>query len=168
MTYKSLQATIRENIVNAILALPGWPSEVPVVKLGIPQDAFRLGYRTLVGVCLTDDAWTSIDLGLGDQLDQPATVEVQVVVYSTSEASPTGAFEPDDGNIDGLVGLLLGSNRAGYGPGLRSADVGVPNETGEVHCRGVKTNIVADQARAEGTGGAIAKIINFRTTVFPL
>lgn len=164
----SRQSAIRENTVAAILAIPNWPDDVPVEKLGIPQDAFRRGYRTMVGVCLTDDVWTSIDLGLGDPLDQPATVDVQVIVYSTSEGSPSGALDADDGRIDSLVGLLLGSNRPGYGPGLRSADVGVPNDTGPIRLRAVKTAIMADQARAEGNGGALAKIINFRTTDFGL
>ena len=35
MTFPSRQATIRDNIVAAILALPDWPSDVPVMKLGM-------------------------------------------------------------------------------------------------------------------------------------
>lgn len=168
VTLLSRQATIRDNIVAAILALPNWPSDIPVLKLGIPQDAFRLGYRKLVGVCLTDDTWQNIDEGLADYLDKPAEVDIQIIIYATSEVSPVGAFEPDDGNIDGLFGLILGSNRPGYGPGLRSANVGVPFDTGPVYCRAVKTNLIADQARAEGAGGALAKVINMRTTTLVL
>jgi len=164
MTDLSRQAALRENIVNAIKALPNWPSHVPVMKLGIPQDAFRMECRTMVGVCLTDEVWQNIDKGLGDYLDKEATVDVQIVVYSTSELMPSGALEPEDGNIDGLVGLILGSNRPGYGTGLRSVNVGVPFDTGPVYCRAVKTNLVADQARAEGSGGGLAKVINMRTT----
>lgn len=168
MTNLSRQAALRENIVAAILALPSWPSDVPVLKLGIPQDAFRMGYRKMVGVCLTDDVWQDIDEGLGDFLDKEATVDIQIVVYSTSEATPTGALEPEDGDIDGLIGLILGSNRPGYGGGLRSVNVGVPFDTGPVRCRAVKTHLVADQARAEGAGGALAKVINMRTTTLVL
>jgi hypothetical protein len=164
----SRQAAIRANIVAAILALPDWPLDVPVEKLGIPSDAFHMGHRTMVGVCLTDDAWRNLDEGLDDPLDHEAEMEVQIVVYSTSEASPTGALEPDDGNIDGLVGLILGSNRPGYGPGLRSADVGAPFDVGAVRCRAVRTQLMAEQKRAEGSGGALAKIIMMRTTALPL
>lgn len=168
MTLPSRQAAIRDNIVAAILALPDWPSDVPVEKIGIPQDCFRRGYRTMVGVCLTDDVFLNIDEGLDDPLDHEAEMDVQVVIYSTSEASPAGAFEPDDGRIDSLTSLILGSHRPGYGPGLRSADVGVAGDTGAIRCRGVKSSLMADQARAEGAGGAIAKILNMRTTAFGL
>jgi hypothetical protein len=168
MTLPSRQASIRDNIVAAILALPNWPADVPVEKLGLPQDAFHRGYRTMVGVCLTDDTWQNIDEGLDDYLDKQAEIDVQIVVYSTSEGSPTGALEPDDGNIDGLIGLLLGSHRPGYGPGLRSADVGAPFDVGAIRCRAVKTSLIADQKRAEGSGGALAKVIMMRTTTLPL
>lgn len=164
----SITATIRDNIVAAIRALPGWPQEVPVEKLGLPQDAFFRGHRAMVGVCLTTDKWTSIDLGLGDNLDQPCEMDLQIVVYATSELSPAGALDPDDGNIDGLVGMLLGSNRAGYGRGLRDVDVGVPSQTGAVRCRAVSTSLMADQKRAEGAGGAMAKVLSMRTTVVAL
>lgn len=150
MTLLSIQAQIRDNIVAAILALPTWPAEVPVEKLGLPTDAFYRGYRRMVGVCLTEDEWHSLDLGLNDPLDQPATMELSIVVYSTSELSPVGALEPDDGMIDGLVGAILGSGRGGYGPGLRSADVGVPGQTGAVRCRAVRTQLMADEKRALG------------------
>lgn len=168
MTIPSKQAIIRDNIVAAILALPGWPSGVAVEKLGLPTDAFHRGHRTMVGVCLTEDVWNSLDLGLDDPLDQPSEMDVNIVIYSTSELSPAGALEPDDGNIDGLLSLILGSGAAGYGRGLRTADVGVPFVTGGIRMRAVKTTLMADQKRAEGAGGAIAKILLMRTTAVPL
>lgn len=160
--------TIRTNIVNAILALPGWPSGVPVEKLGIPHDVFFRGPRTMVGVCTTEEAWTDLEEGIGDYIDRMAEADVSVVVFSTSELSPAGALEVDDGNIDGLVSIILGSRVGGIGPGLRSADVGVPGETGAVRCRAVKTQLIADARRAEGSGGGLAKVILFRTTALPL
>jgi hypothetical protein len=169
MVMISRQAVIRDNIVAAIKALPGWPPDVPVEKLGLPADAFHRDHRTMVGVCMTDEAWTSIDLGLGDPVDQPAEMNVQIIVYATSESGdPAAVFSPDDGNIDGLVSKILGSNVPGYGPGLRNADVGVPGETGAVRLRAVRTQLIAEQKRAEGSGGALAKIIQMRTTALPL
>lgn len=166
----SIQGQIRDNVVAAILALPNWPSDVPVEKLGIPPDAFQRGYRTMVGVCLTDDTWTpqAITSGLGDYNDKESEIDLAIVVYSTSEASPSGALESDDGMIDGLVTAILGSNRAGYGPGIRAVDLGVAGVTGGLHLIAVKTQIVADAKRAEGSGGALAKVIMCRTTALAL
>ena len=169
MTMPSRQWAIRKNIVNAILALPGWPADVPVELLGLPADAFHRSHRTMVGVCVTDDTWLSPDSGIGDYVDQAAEMEVQIIVYSTSESGdPSGVFDPDDGNVDGLCGLILGGNSGEYGPGLRSADVGVPGETAAVRLRAIRTQLIAEQKRAEGSGGALAKVIMMRTTTFPL
>lgn len=168
MSLPSKQATIRDNVVAAIKALPNWPADWPVEKIGIPQDLFYRGLRRAVGVCLTEDTWHSLDLGLSDPLDQPAEMDLVIVVYATSELSPTGALEPDDGGIDGIVGLILGSNAVGYGAGLRSADVGVAFVTGGVRCRAVKTAVMADEHRSVGNGGGLAKLLFLRTTAFGL
>jgi hypothetical protein len=164
------QSVIRENIKNAILGLPDWPSDVAVEKVGLPADVFQMGRRTMVGVCITDDSWLSVDTPIGDYVDQAAEMNVQIIVYATSESGgeTSSVFEPDDGRIDTLVGLILGSNSGGYGPGLRSADIGVPGETAAVRLRAVKTQLIAEQKRAEGSGGALAKIIMMRTTTLPL
>lgn len=164
----SIQSEVRDNIVAAIKALPNWPASVPVEKVGFSADVFRRGHRCMVGVASTTDEWQSLNLNLGDAVDQPAEMDIEIVVYATSELSPTGALDPDDGNIDGLVSAILGSHRGGYGPGIRNTDVGVPFQTGGVYCRAVKTYLIADQARAEGSGGALAKCILMRTTTLPL
>ena len=165
------QGEIRKNIAAAIRALSGWPPEVPVETLALAQDAFRREHRTMVGVTLTDDTWQHIDDGISDYLDRAAEIDVSIVVYSTSESggdSTTGVLDSDDGMIDGLVGLILGSSVGGYGSGLRSVNVGIAGETGGVYLRAVKTQLMADQKRAEGSGGALAKIIMMRTTTLPL
>ena len=163
------QWTIRENIIAAIEALPNWPADVPVKMLGLPADAFHMELRTMVGVCLTDDSWTNVDTPIGDYVDQAAEMNIQIIVLTTSESGdPAGVFDPDDGQLDSLVGLILGSNQGGYGPGLRSADVGVAGETAAVRLRAVRTQLIAEQKRAEGSGGALAKIIMMRTTTLPL
>jgi hypothetical protein len=95
-------------------------------------------------------------------------MEMQIVVYGTSELDPVGALQPEDGQIDGLIELLLGSYRPGYGSGLRTVDVGIPGVTGEVRLRAVHTLLVADPKRAEGSGGGLAKILTMRTTSLAL
>lgn len=164
---------IRTNILNAIKALPGWPTFVPVEKYALPQDVFRREQRTVVGVCLTDETWQEIEapLGAGGDLDHQAEIDVSIVIYSTSESggdSTAGVLEADDGMIDALEALILGSRVGDAGPGIRQTDVGVPGETGAVYVRPVKTQLMADQKRAEGSGGALAKIIMMRTTTLPL
>jgi hypothetical protein len=160
---------IRINIVNGIKAIPGWPRDVEVRALGIPQDAFFQGWRRGVGVCLSaEDEWQSIDKGLNDRLDQPAEMNVPICIYSYSEASPAGALEARDGGIDTLASLLLGSNVTGYTRGIRSVDIGIPFETGGVYLRAVKTQLIPEQKRAEGSGGGLVKVIMFRTTTLPL
>ena len=168
MTMPSIQGDIRDNIVAAILAIQGWPQNMPVEKVAFMTDVFYRQHRAMVGVAMTEDRWTSIDYSLSDPLDQPATIDLNVVVYATSELSPTGALETDDGNIDGIVSLILGSNRPGFTKGLRAVDVGMAFTTGGVYCRAVKTFLVADQRRSEGSGGAMAKVILMRTTTLPL
>lgn len=172
MTLLSKTAQIRDNIRAAILALPDWPADVPVEKLLIPTDAFHRGHRMMVGVCLTEDSWQNLDLALNDFIDHEAMMEMTLVIYSTSESggdSTTGALEPDDGRIDGLLGILLGSHAPGYGSGLRNVDVGIPGVTGSMHFRAVKTQLMADERRAQGvSGGAVAKLLFMRSTSFAL
>lgn len=164
MTLPSRENTIRENIKTAILNLTNWPADVPVELLGFYTDVFYRGHLTAVGVCLTTDDWHNLEDGLNDFLDHEATIDVQIVVFSTSEIDPSGALKPDDGRIDALIELLLGSNRPGFGAGIRTVDVGVPGVTGEVRLRAVHTLLVADPKRAEGSGGGLAKILTMRTT----
>lgn len=163
----SVQAAIRQNVVNAILALPNLPN-IPVEMLLVYTDVFYRGYRTGIGVCAPTEDWLDVDKGLNDFLDRQAEMPFHIAVYSTSELSPTGALLPDDGQIDGLVSLILGSNHPGYGRGIRNTDVGVAGVTGEVRCRAISSAIVADPKRAEGSGGGVAKILTMRTTTLAL
>lgn len=158
---------IRDNIVDAIRALPLYDG-TPVFKLGIPNDIFLMTERRAIGVCLTEDEWMSIDLGLTDRLDQPAEMTIPIVLYATSEAAPAAALE-EPGQLDDLTAMILGTNAGPWrGTGIRGVDVGVPGETGGVYLRAIRTTIIPDQMRAEGAGGALCKVIFFRTTVIAL
>jgi hypothetical protein len=160
--------TIRDNIVAAITALPGY-NGTPVFKLGIPHDLFWLGPRVAIGVCLSEEDYLHPDEGLGDRLDREAEMLIPICVLSTSEANVAAALEEDVTGIDDLSALILGSHHGPMaGPGLRSANVGVVGETGGVYLRAIKTTLIPDPKRSEGSGGALMKVILMRTTAVPL
>jgi hypothetical protein len=158
-------SAIRDNVVAAIKALPGI-NGTPVVKLGIPADLWKFGHREAIGVCITEDEWDVPARGISDFRDNPAEIHIPIVILATSEYPVESAFE-DDGKIDDLTAALLGSNVGTSGAGIRGVDVGT-SDTGAVYLVPVKSQIVPDKNRAEGSGGAIAKIIEFKSTVLPL
>jgi hypothetical protein len=157
---------IRANVIAAIQALPGI-NGTPVKALGIPADAFRLELREVIGVCLAEDEWDTAARGIADYRDNPATINVPIVILATSEWPPESA-QSDDGKIEDLTAAILGSNTVGGpGPGIRGVNVGT-SETGAVYLAAVKSQIIPDKNRAEGSGGAIAKVLEMRSTVLPL
>ena len=156
---------LRDNVVAAIKALPGI-NGTPVEKLGIPADAFRIERRELIGVCLAEDVWDVPMRGVGDYRDVPAEISFPIVVVATSEYPPASALE-DDGKIEDLVAAILGSNVGDIGIGIRGVNVG-NSTTGAVYLMAVKSQLVPDKSRAEGSGGKLAKIIEMKTTVLPL
>ncbi len=152
-------------MVAAIKALPGI-NGTPVVPLGIPADAYRLGFRKVIGVCMAEDAWDEKGLDIGEFRDAPANIYMPIVVLATSEYPPESA-QSDDGQIEDLTAAILGSNVGSVGPGIRGVNVGSP-DTGIVRFYALKSHIIPDKNRAEGSGGALAKIIEMKSTVLPL
>ncbi len=156
---------IRENVAAAIQALPAVDG-TPVYQLGIPADILHMGARQAVGVCLTEDKWDRAARGIADYLDNPAEITIPVVIMSTSEYPPDSALTAD-GKIDDLTAAILGANLGDVGQGIRVVNVG-DETTGPVYLTAEKSEIVAEPKRAEGSGGALLKVITFVSTVLPL
>jgi hypothetical protein len=158
---------IRQNICNAIVALPGYDQSWPVYPLGIPADAFFLGVPTAIGVCLSKDRWIKPEDDIQMRIDQEAVMDIPIVFLGTSEASPAGALSEDE-MIDDMVSTVLGTAMGPRaGPGIRSVDVGIPGEC-VLYLMAIGSDLIPEKKRAEGSGGALAKVILFRTTSLAL
>lgn len=163
---------LRANVVAALEAVVATAvapmNDLHVIPIGIPADLFYLGVREGIGVTMASDNWLNLDEGLTDYYDHEATMDLMICLLATSEQSPDGALT-DDGKLDDMTELVLGSRVPAFASaGIRGTDVGAGLGIGAVRLRAVKSQLIPEQKRAEGSGGALAKVILMRTTSLPL
>lgn len=159
---------LRDNVVAALETLVASAApplnDLRVVPVGIAADMFYLGVREGIGVTLASDVWLHLEQGLTDYYDHEAEMDIQLVLLATDESGPGNALS-SPGKIDDMMELVLGSRVPAFtSAGIRATDVGAGIGLGAVRLRAVKSSIVPEQKRAEGAGGALAKVLLMRTT----